>query len=230
MFSDDPEEDLEIVTYIHDQIIDASGGSKGYHDEKLVRSALARPLYSVMNEDAYKTVYEKAAALLDSIARNHGFRDGNKRTAMAAASYYLDENDVAVDYTNKEYEEFMLLVVNDRPSVTEIAKWLHSHSETIPPTKWSLVDAQEMAKKHPETFKIPSTKDIKALKVGSTVKLIFDIDGDSAGGERMWVVITKIAPSEYVGELDNDPAVIRGLKYKDTIHFNADNIASIWED
>lgn len=82
MFSDDPSEDLEIINYIHDEIIDASGGAKGYHDKKLIFSALARPIQSVMGKDAYKTVYEKAAALLDSIANNHGFRDGNKRTAM----------------------------------------------------------------------------------------------------------------------------------------------------
>jgi len=44
MFSDDPEEDLEIITFIHDEIIDASGGAKDFHDEKLIRSAMARPL------------------------------------------------------------------------------------------------------------------------------------------------------------------------------------------
>jgi len=46
MFDDDPEWDLAILTYIHDHIIDASGGSKGYHDEGLIKSALARPMHS----------------------------------------------------------------------------------------------------------------------------------------------------------------------------------------
>jgi len=78
MFSDDPEWDLAILSYIHDQIIEASGGSKGFHNEGLIKSALARPNHSVMGMDAYNNVFAKAAALLDAIARNHGFRDGNK--------------------------------------------------------------------------------------------------------------------------------------------------------
>lgn len=40
MFSDDLNEDLEIITYIHDESIDASGGAKGYHDKNLILSAL----------------------------------------------------------------------------------------------------------------------------------------------------------------------------------------------
>ena len=127
MFSDDPEQDLEFVTYIHDQIIEASGGAKGYHDEKLVRSALARPLHSAFGENIYEDTFDRAAALLDSIANNHGFRDGNKRTAMAAATFYLYTREITVVYTNHEYETFMLTVVNSKPPIDVIADWLKSH-------------------------------------------------------------------------------------------------------
>jgi death on curing protein len=127
MFDDDPEWDLAILSYIHDHIIDASGGSKGFHSEGLIKSALARPLHSVMGEDAYPDMFLKAAALLDAIARNHGFRDGNKRTAMAAAVLYLEQNDIKVVFTNQEYEHIMLHVVNDKPSIGEIKEWLERH-------------------------------------------------------------------------------------------------------
>jgi len=127
MFGDSPEEDLAILSYIHDQIIEASGGSKGFHDEGLIRSALARPMQSIMGEDAYGDTYLKAAALLDSIARNHGFRDGNKRTAMAAAVLYLSQNGIEVVFTNQEYEDIMLHVVNDKPALEEIRGWLMQH-------------------------------------------------------------------------------------------------------
>jgi len=130
MFDDDPEWDLAILSYIHDHIIDASGGSKGFHDEGLIKSALARPLHSVMGEDAYPDVFLRAAALLDAIARNHGFRDGNKRTAMAAAVLYLEQNSVKVVFTNQEYEDIMLHVVNDKPSIDEIKEWLKQHAIT----------------------------------------------------------------------------------------------------
>jgi len=187
----------------------------------------------VVGNDAYKNVFEKAAAMLDSIAKNHGFRDGNKRSAMAAAAYYLDENDIGADYTNQDYEDFMLHVVNDKPSATEIGKWLRGHSEDMPATNWSFEDAQSMAKKHPKTFEIPNQDDINSVKAGSVVKLIFNIEDssdDTPGSERMWVEVTKVNNSGYVGKLDNRPAVIRGLKPGDKIEFQAKNIASIWQD
>jgi death on curing protein len=130
MFDDDPEWDFAILCFVHDQIIEASGGSKGFHDERLIYSALARPNHSAFGEDIYTDLFMKAAALLDSIANNHGFRDGNKRTAMAAAVLYLYNNNVEVRFTNEEYEVVMLHVVNDKPSVEEIRNWLAQHSDT----------------------------------------------------------------------------------------------------
>jgi death-on-curing protein len=133
MFGDSSEQDLEFITLIHDQIIDESGGSKGYHDVNLVKSALARPIQSAMGKDAYSNLFEKAAALLDSIANNHGFRDGNKRTAMAAAIYYLFLNNLLVTITDEEYETVMLNVVNDKPDIAEIASWLKAHAMEFKP-------------------------------------------------------------------------------------------------
>lgn len=127
MFDDDPELDLAILCYVHDKIIEASGGFAGIHNESLIKSALARPNHSVLGEDAYDDVFSKAAALLDAIARNHGFRDGNKRTAMAAAVLYLSQNNIEIAFTNQEYEDFMLHVVNDKPFVEEVKRWLEGH-------------------------------------------------------------------------------------------------------
>jgi death-on-curing protein len=128
MFDDDPEWDLAIICFVHDKIIEASGGAKGFHDERLIKSALARPNQSAFGEEMYVDVFAKAAALLDSIANNHGFRDGNKRTAMAVAVLYLHNNGIEIRFTNEEYEVIMLHVVNDKPSVDEIKAWLMDHS------------------------------------------------------------------------------------------------------
>lgn len=129
MFDDDPEWDFAILCFVHDQIIEASGGAKGFHDEGLIHSALARPNHSAFGEDIYSDLFAKAAALLDSIANNHGFRDGNKRTAMAAAVLYLHNNNVEIRFTNEEYEAIMLHVVNDKPKVGEIVDWLMRHAD-----------------------------------------------------------------------------------------------------
>ncbi len=128
MFGPDPEWDIAILEFIHDSIIEQSGGASGYHDKRLIESALARPQHTAFGREQYRAVHARAAALLDSIANNHGFRDGNKRTAMAAACLYLHLNGIEVTFTNEEYEEFMLHVVNDKPTVRSISRWLKTHS------------------------------------------------------------------------------------------------------
>jgi death-on-curing protein len=127
----DVEQDLDIICRLHDEIIEASGGAKGIHSEHLLKSALAlaRPLQTAFGDETYKDTFSKAAALLDSIANNHGFRDGNKRTAMAAANLFLYlQEDINVQFSNQEYEDFMIYVVTSKPPVTEIASWLKVHT------------------------------------------------------------------------------------------------------
>lgn len=61
-------------------------------DYGLLLSAAGRPQGSVFGQDAYPDLFSKAAALLHSLARNHAFQDGNKRTAWASAAVFLDLN------------------------------------------------------------------------------------------------------------------------------------------
>ncbi|MEO8889298.1 MAG: Fic family protein [Jatrophihabitantaceae bacterium] len=58
-------------------------------DVGLLESALARPRASAFGEDAYPNVGLKAAALMESLARNHALIDGNKRLAWVATRYFL---------------------------------------------------------------------------------------------------------------------------------------------
>jgi death-on-curing protein len=53
------------------------GGLEGVRDLTVVQSAIARPYNGY-----YRPIEKKAAALVQSIAGNHGFVDGNKRTAL----------------------------------------------------------------------------------------------------------------------------------------------------
>lgn len=121
--------DFDELLFIHDRIIDASGGAKGVRDENAIRSAIARPHQTAFGQEIHDDIYKKAAAILDSIANNHGFIDGNKRTAMAAASYFLYVHNINLLITNQEYEDFMLKVVNEKPTINEIKNWLEEHSE-----------------------------------------------------------------------------------------------------
>ena len=58
-------------------------------DLGLLESALARPQASAFGVDAYTTLHEKAAALMESLARNHALIDGNKRLAWVATRLFL---------------------------------------------------------------------------------------------------------------------------------------------
>jgi death-on-curing protein len=58
-------------------------------DVGLLDAATARPRSSVLGEDAYPTLDLKAAALLESLARDHPMVDGNKRLAWWATTLFL---------------------------------------------------------------------------------------------------------------------------------------------
>jgi death-on-curing protein len=64
----------------------------GLRDIGLVESACGRPQATAFGEDAYPSIWEKAAALMQSLARNHAFTDGNKRTAWEATVSFLEVN------------------------------------------------------------------------------------------------------------------------------------------
>lgn len=74
----------------------AFGGSLAVRDFGLLDAAVARPRSSVFGVDAYPDLWQKAAALLHSLARNRAFVDGNKRTAWAAAWVFLGCNGVTL--------------------------------------------------------------------------------------------------------------------------------------
>src|SRR5215211_9357625 len=70
----------------------AVGEDVAVRDYGLLESALARPRASVFGQDAYPDVHFKAAALLQSLARNHALIDGNKRLAWTACRTFLAIN------------------------------------------------------------------------------------------------------------------------------------------
>lgn len=63
------------------------GGHAGIRSIELLHSALGRP-YS----GYYRSIYRKAAALIESLAQNHAFIDGNKRTALLAVDLLIRQS------------------------------------------------------------------------------------------------------------------------------------------
>jgi death-on-curing protein len=83
-------EDLLVVA---EEIVDAPV----VRDVGLLDSAAHRPRASAFGEDAYPTIHDKAAALLEGVARDHALVDGNKRLAWAASVVFYDLNGVELE-------------------------------------------------------------------------------------------------------------------------------------
>jgi death-on-curing protein len=75
------------VLAIHDDQISRYGGATGLRDRGLLEAALYRP-----QTGYYADLVEEAAALWESLAQNHPFIDGNKRTAFAVTYTFLAIN------------------------------------------------------------------------------------------------------------------------------------------
>ncbi len=117
------------VLAIHDQMIKRFGGSVGIRDISLIESALGRPQATFDGEDLYDNLFDKAAALLQSLLKNHPFVDGNKRTALTSAGIFLELNNYILINFHEEEVLFAVKVDNERLTLEKISKWLHEHSK-----------------------------------------------------------------------------------------------------
>jgi len=94
-------------------------------DLGLLGSAAARPQTTVFGTDAYPDVWAKAAALLQSIVKNHPLVDGNKRLGWLATAVFLELNGVTVAAaSNEDVYELVVAVAGGRHGVEEIAALL----------------------------------------------------------------------------------------------------------
>lgn len=103
----------------------------GVKDPGLLDSAINRPRQSVFGNDAYPSVYEKAAALFESIAKNHAFHNANKRTALAALIVFLKINHYKWTMGIEEEQDFTVDVVNHKYTFEEIISVIKGNIEKL---------------------------------------------------------------------------------------------------
>ena len=119
---------IEEVVAIHDAAVREFGGSMGLRDMGALASAIMRPQIGY-----YDSLIEEAAALLESLAMNHPFVDGNKRTAFYATDSFLRENGSFIDCDNDEaHRFFMLLFETNSFRFAELRSWLEEHVKPLP--------------------------------------------------------------------------------------------------
>ena len=111
----------EQVIAFHDILLEEFGGLSGIRDKNLLHSALDAPKASFGGKEMYPTIYEKAAAYLYHIARNHPFNDGNKRTAYVAALAFLNANHAPIKFQISNLEQIVVDVANGKLDKEKLA-------------------------------------------------------------------------------------------------------------
>jgi death-on-curing protein len=105
----------------------------GIADQGLLESAVAAPQATVFGQSPYADLIEVAAAYLFYLCRNHPFRDGNKRAAMAAAIVFLRMNGIDPRPDGPAWESLVLDVAAsklDRAQTTQRLRKLMPRART----------------------------------------------------------------------------------------------------
>lgn len=119
---------LDAVLIFHDESLLEFGGSSGIRDRGAIESALARPhnLFAYRQPD----LFDLAAAYTAGLSQNHGFVDGNKRTAFLTGVVFLAENGYDIVAEQAEVIAAMLELADHQLDEVGYAQWLRDH--TVP--------------------------------------------------------------------------------------------------
>ena len=109
----------------HDRAL-LRGGQPGIINLNSIQSAIERPYNGYCRQ-----IWKKAAALFESLCRNHGFTDGNKRTAVTLLLLLLERSGYDLQALPGEdifdaIEEFAVAVANGELDIGEIEDWLRA--------------------------------------------------------------------------------------------------------
>jgi death-on-curing protein len=102
----------------------------GVKEPSLLNSAVNRPKQSVFGQEAYSTIYEKAAALFQSVVQNHAFYNANKRTGFVGMVTFLRKNAIHF-YAEKHDVVSFTVKISDQQNkinIDEISKWIENRS------------------------------------------------------------------------------------------------------
>lgn len=116
------------VLVIHDDQIERYGGGAGVRDRGLLEAALFRP-----QTGYYADLIEEAAALWESLAQNHPFIDGNKRTGFAVTYTFLAINGTRITADAEDTSAFIIgLYETGTFSIDQLAVWLRVNALADP--------------------------------------------------------------------------------------------------
>lgn len=121
-----------VLDVMHRELLLEHGGAPGIRagGEDLLESALMRP----RQRHAYKPesdLADLAAAYLFGLSKNHGYVDGNKRVAFAAAATFLFLNGIRLTASEAEAYDAVIGLVEGRYSEAQTAEWIRKNSASV---------------------------------------------------------------------------------------------------
>ena len=118
---------LDEAIEIHSVLIRRFGGPEGIRDLGLLESALYRP-----QTGYYKSLNEMAAALFESLIKNHPFIDGNKRVAFFATDVFLRMNGYKLQVEAKAAHSFLMnLFDSNTCDLEHLLPWVSESMQEI---------------------------------------------------------------------------------------------------
>lgn len=116
-------------------VVDETGGLHGVRDHNVLLSLEHSPGQNVFGKELYPTIFSKAAVYIRAIITNHPFLDGNKRTGMASAAVFLENNGYKIIVPLGGVEKFALRVIHEKMEIAAIADWLKNNSKKFKKAK-----------------------------------------------------------------------------------------------
>lgn len=83
----------------------------------------------LLEEDLYPKIIDKASCYLRSLAMDHPFYDGNKRSSFIVNYYFLEMNGYKITCNNQYFIQFYKKIVENKYSIEKIANMLNSYVE-----------------------------------------------------------------------------------------------------
>jgi death-on-curing protein len=118
----------QVVDAIQNEQIREHGGLPGLRDDTALESALARPQRKWHDGDE-RDVVNLAAAYGFGLARNHPYRDGNKRMAFLAIVTFLGMNGYTFDTSDEDVVTQIVQLAAGELSETRLADWIRRQSK-----------------------------------------------------------------------------------------------------
>lgn len=113
---------------MHRLLVEEFGGMQGLRDRGLLEAAIYRP-----QNGYYEDLIHEAAALMESLANNHAFLDGNKRISFGLTDTFLRVNGYFLEVDALPAHRFITEAISKREfRIRQIREWLMANTRPLP--------------------------------------------------------------------------------------------------